>query len=181
MGFPSLTSSRFAMRAFFSCRFFLVALLVPTMAFPLDVSPLSLAKDTGTAREYYSSNRDRRFLVRIQVWGDTPLSGIHYVPDNSTLLDVVGLAGGPSGNFDNSTITLMRGEGEKNTAPTISILGKELVTTGKYRDMKINNGDVIHLEAGQKSDTFMRTLTITSSILALIGTAATLYLIGRKN
>lgn len=156
----------------------ITAFLVSQPGLAADPSLSALTRE-GTAREYYGSNRDRRFLIRVHVWGDTPLSGILYVPDDASLLDVVGLAGGPTGSFESAVVTLTRAEPAKGVSRELKVNGRELITDGKYRETKLGNGDVVYLESG-KSDAFLRTLTIASTVLTLISTAATLYLITKK-
>src|SRR5580704_1805588 len=65
-----------------------------------------LTPDLGSVREFYSSNHENRMLIRVQFWGDIGLAGIHYIPDNTTVLDLVGYAGGPGGVLEKSTITV---------------------------------------------------------------------------
>ncbi len=132
-------------------------------------------------REYYSSNKDNRFLIKVHLWGDIPLSGIHNVPDNTTLLDLIGYAGGPTGYLAESTITVTRVAKEKDSYPqSVKVEGKELVSNNTYRNMPLKAGDVIYMEAPPKSDTLIRNLTIIGAVLGIITASAAVYLVAKK-
>jgi hypothetical protein len=140
-------------------------------------------------REYFSTNRENRFLIKVHVWGDVWLSGIHNVPDNSTLLDVLGFAGGPTGYLADSNITVTRAgmdkakpkERERDPYPqTVKFEAKELVTNSSYRNMPLKDGDVIYLEAPPKVDTLSRNLTIVATVFSILATAGAVYLIAKQ-
>jgi hypothetical protein len=142
-----------------------------------------LGKENGNVREFFSWNKDNRFVIRIHVWGDISLSGIHYVPDNSTLLDVVGYAGGPTGLLAGSKITINRFSNTKDRKPEeleIQIDGKRMVSETKFRNYPVQDGDVIYLESPPKADNFMRNLAIISTVLGIISTSATLFILARQ-
>lgn len=138
-------------------------------------------------REFFSTNKENRFLIKVHVWGDTGLAGIHHIPDNSTLLDVMGFAGGPTGYLDETTITLTRTVKEKDKDKnketerdeTFRMGGKELLANASYRNMPLANGDVIYLEAPPKVDQLTRNLTIVSTIFSILATAGAVYLIAK--
>jgi hypothetical protein len=139
----------------------------------------------GNVREFFSSNREKRFLIRVHVWGDVGLSGVYYVPDNTTLLDALGYAGGATGVLSKSEIALSRmvdrKDGKGASPPqTVRIEGSELVERVDYRDMVLRNGDVIHLDSPQKTDNFMRTLSIISTGLGILTAVLGIYLVTKK-
>ena len=143
----------------------------------------SLMRPLGTAREYYTSNKDNRFLIKVQVWGDSPLPGIHYIPDNTTLLELLGYAGGVGGSdYASSKITLAHTSLTANDGPSeMRVSGDDLFKKPDVRNTRLKNGDVIHIEAGGKSDTFMKTVGVISAILSVVAAAAALYLVAKKN
>lgn len=138
-----------------------------------------LGAQTSNEREYFSSNKDNRFLVRVHVLGDVALSGVHHVPDNLSLLDLIGYAGGPNGSFADSIITLNRKATDSNVPEEIRMDGQTLVQKVELRDLKVHDGDVVYMEA-PRTESFLRTLTIVSTILGIISTSATIYLITKK-
>jgi len=139
----------------------------------------------GNVREFFSSNRDKRFLIRVHVWGDVGLAGVYYIPDNTTLLDVLGYAGGATGVLKNTQISVSRifESRDPKTKPTESLVqleGEELVRRTDYRDMVLRNGDVIHLDSPPKSDNFIRTLSIVSTVLGILTAGIGIYLVTKK-
>ncbi len=139
----------------------------------------------GNVREFFSSNREKRFLIRVHVWGDVGLAGVYYIPDNTTLLDVLGYAGGATGVLQNTQISLSRvfETRDPKTKPTeqlVQLEGGELVRRVDYRDMTLRNGDVIHLDSPPKADTFMRTLSIVSTFLGILTAGIGIYLVTKK-
>jgi hypothetical protein len=136
----------------------------------------------GNVREFFSSNRDKRFLIRIHLWGDVGLAGVYYLPDNTTLLDALGYAGGGTGVLAKTEISLSRVVESKQdkavrTEQTVKIGGDELIEKVDYRDMVLRNGDVIHLDSPPKTDHFMRALGIISTLLGITSTIIGVYLV----
>lgn len=141
-------------------------------------------KDLGTVREYYSSNKDNRFLIRVHFWGDIGLSGIHYIPDDSTALDALSFAGGPVGQLGDTLLTIHRlakGKDAKvSDSQEINIPGNALVSDPIYSNFHLQSGDVLYLESPPKADNFMRNLALVSSVLGVITAGATVYLLATK-
>lgn len=153
------------------------------LAAPLLLTPKE--GNEGNVKEFFSSNRDKRFLVRIHIWGDVPAPGVYYLPDNTTLLDALGYAGGATGVLSKTEIALSRmiERKEKGGSPqqqTVKLGGDELVDRPDYRDMVLRNGDVVHLDSPAKVDSFFRALTVTSTILGIVTAVLTIYLVTKK-
>lgn len=139
----------------------------------------------GNVREYFSSNREKRFLIRIHLWGDVGLAGVYYIPDNTTLLDAIGYAGGTTGVLSKSLIALNRVFERKDVKvaanqQTVRLDGTELMERVDYRDMVLRNGDVIHIDSPPKADNFMRTLGIVSTGLSIITAVIGVYLVTKR-
>ncbi len=142
----------------------------------------------GNVREFFSSNREKRFLIRVHIWGDVSAPGVYYLPDNATLLDALGYSGGSTGVLSKTEISLSRIYDTRESKDakiaanqkTVRIDGEELVEQVSYRDMVLRNGDVIHLDSPPKVDTFMRTLSIFSTFLGIITATISVYLVTKK-
>jgi hypothetical protein len=139
----------------------------------------------GNVREFFSSNREKRFLIRIHVWGDVGLAGVYYVPDNTTLLDALGYAGGATGVLRKTDISLSRVFDRKESKSagneqTVKLDGGELVERLDYRDMVLRNGDVIHLDSPPKADNFLRTIGIISTGLSILTAVLGIYLVTKR-
>ncbi|MBI4405892.1 MAG: hypothetical protein HY537_17165 [Deltaproteobacteria bacterium] len=165
----------------------LIASVVILMMFFQSTATLALKDKTefgSNVREYFTSNPDGRFLVRVQLWGDIPLSGTHYVPDNTSLLDLIGYAGGTSGNFSNSKIFVRRIQGEKNqlfdTPSVTEIQGRNLLELGQMEKFRLKNGDIVVVETDKPSTTFMGTLTTVMTVTGAVTSFITLYLLAKS-
>lgn len=168
---------------------FLGRIVTPVLCFSLSVGPLaawgqeesfSVTPIRSSLREHYSSNRDNRFLIKVQVWGDSPVTGIFHLPDNATMIDLMGLTGGPMGVFSNTVITLTATQdavGARKDKPSmLKIEGREIIDRKDYRTFPLQNGDIVTFESPPKSDHFLRTIGIIGSVLGLVTTGLTLYL-----
>lgn len=157
--------------------------VTPRTAFGSEASPgfSLLQKHPANVREFFSFNKDNRFVIRVHVWGDVPGSGIYYIPDNAKLLDVMGYAGGPMGVLKDSDVTIYRtaARDDKESRDPIEVSGSELLSDS-YRDMPLRDGDVIHWTVPPKVDHTMRTLTIISLVVGFISTTALVYMAVRN-
>ena len=63
--------------------------------------------------EYFNTNLDQRLSIEIQVVGGVGSPGIYHIPDTSTIVDALSLAGGTSPNSDLGKVHLRRTEGGK--------------------------------------------------------------------
>ncbi len=142
-----------------------------------------LPQGTGNVREFYSSNPENRLSVRVHVWGDVGGTGIYYVPDNTTILDLMGYAGGPAGVLPKADINLTRINAgpDRPTRPyqTIRFNAEELIRED-FRNLRVASGDVVYVEGVPKTDNLLRTLSIIGAVTGIISTSLTLYLILRK-
>lgn len=60
----------------------------------LALSPLLACGAAG--QDDFSFQRDSRLLIEVHVWGEVNKPGLYRVPDGSTALDAISLAGGPT-------------------------------------------------------------------------------------
>lgn len=167
------TKSRGRVALFVLCSYLLT---LPTSAYSLSL----LNSDVqGNEREFFATNSENRFLLKVHVLGDVPLSGVHHVPENSSLLDVISYAGGPQGGLREATITLNRASTDGKESVEVKMTGESLVRNGEFRNMPLTNGDVIYLDV-PKTDQTVRTLTIVSIVVGIVSTSATLYLLSTR-
>lgn len=93
--------------------------LLPSLLLTLNASPVQAETSGSTivapnapqgrvSSEYFSSNPTQRLLVPVNIWGAVREPGIHYVPLNSTLTEVISSAGGPALDASVSDIKLQR-------------------------------------------------------------------------
>src|SRR4051794_33092115 len=61
--------------------------------------------------EFFNTNLDQRLTIQIQVVGGVLAPGVYHIPDTSTLIDALSLAGGTNPNSDMSKVHVRRTEG----------------------------------------------------------------------
>ena len=128
----------------------------------------------GGAREYFTTNAGRRLTVRVQVWGEVPLSGIHHVPDNTNLLDLISYAGGPKGSLDDATIVLRRPQASES----MTFTGEEFLQGDKARKVVVKAGDVVYVNI-DRGDDFIENLTVVSTVTGVVSSLILTYLLVR--
>ena len=170
---------------------FFVRSFTKLVCFSLVLAPVAMSQEesfsANTIRsslsEHYSSNRENRFLIKVQVWGDSSSTGIFYLPDNATIMDLVGLTGGPKNGIDRTVISLTATQpptaARKDKPSLLKIEGREIIERADYRTFPLQNGDVIHIDSPADKDTFMRTLGIIGAILGTVSASLSLYLVLR--
>jgi len=105
-------------------------------------APLYAVSDVQVkgANEYFASNPEGRIMIKVQVWGDIPLTGVHHVPDKTTLIDLLGIAGGPNGDIEDAEFTVRRKVVGKTSLKTIKYSGEEMISSLKPDAMLLKNG-----------------------------------------
>lgn len=74
---------------------------------------LWLAAGMSLGQEEASFQRDARLLIEVHVWGEVNKPGLYRVPDGSTVLDAISLAGGPTQFASLSKVKLTHPSGSK--------------------------------------------------------------------
>lgn len=69
---------------------------MPVKPMLLGLTMVALAAGAALGQEEYGFQRDSRLLIEVHVWGEVNKPGLHRVPDGSTVLDAISLAGGPT-------------------------------------------------------------------------------------
>lgn len=49
-----------------------------------------------SASEYYTTDAEAGVLARVNIWGDVARPGVYYIPVESSLVEAVSMAGGPT-------------------------------------------------------------------------------------
>lgn len=154
-----------------------VALFYSTTSLGLgfDASALPRNQDEGNVREFFASNRQKRFLMKVHVWGDVPQAGVYYVPDNATLLDVLGYAGGPLGLISSSDVTLNRMDAKSKVMESNTFPGADLVMRPELRKDLAREGDVVFVDSPERTDQTGRILQIISVTAGILAAGAAIY------
>jgi len=83
----------------------------------LSSSPLyaqSQEQEYAPVREYHLGE-ENKLEIKVNVWGEVSVPGAYRVPDNTNLVELISLAGGPTdyANLGKVKITRLSGDGEK--------------------------------------------------------------------
>lgn len=139
---------------------------------------MAAGSTVSSAKEYFSANPDGRLTIAIQVWGGVSLAGIHHVPDTTTLGELVGITGGPTGgSLERTTIRLRRRGVDLDHDTTIEFEGENFLVSRDGQDTPLHEGDVVYFDVEPTRDP----LVLTSTILGLITSVLlTIFLIREK-
>jgi hypothetical protein len=107
------------------------------LLFLLALAPLAALAAAG--QDDISFQRDSRLLIEVHVWGEVNKPGLYRVPDGSTVLDAISLAGGPTQFAALSKVKLTHPEG---VSPR-----RQKIDLDKYSDGR-NGGDLPVLKPG---------------------------------
>ncbi|NCN27143.1 hypothetical protein GW915_06155 [bacterium] len=137
-------------------------------------SSLNNYYDIGNApsgqTQYSFKPVDERNLIPIRVIGEVGKPGVHYVPRNANLIDLLSLAGGPTSRAEISGITIR--SVRSGTEEMIAIDGKKLF--GRSKNLiaapKLFPNDVVYIPIDQPliSDDTARLVTVLGAIASAL-------------
>lgn len=130
------------------------------------------AKSRNTGLDYYlAPGTDNQLLIKVNVWGEVLKPGIVQVPDNTDLLSLISMAGGPTENAKLSKVKIMRNF-THNRIITVNV--KDCVQNGKAEKIPlIKPGDTVivprnSFHSVSKYVTFFYNLAVIASVIKLI-------------
>ena len=132
------------------------------------------------SKEYFTTNPKGRLLVKIQVWGDVAQPGIYNVPDTTTLVDLMGHLGGPTGSLDGVKVMIRRLVEEDGSfrRQIAEYTGDDLLASDEASSVVLKQNDIVYIESGI---TFMEGVGVVTSVTGVINSVLLLYLTFRGN
>lgn len=125
----------------------------------------------NTGMDYYlSPGADNQLLIKVNVWGEVSKPGIVEVPDNTDLLSLLSMAGGPTENAKLSKVKIVRNFSE-NRIFTVNV--RDCVRDGKAEQIPmIKPGDTVivprnSFHSVSKYITFVYNLAVIASVIKL--------------
>ncbi|HVP37446.1 MAG TPA: SLBB domain-containing protein [Terriglobales bacterium] len=125
----------------------------------------------NTGMDYYlSPGADNQLLIKVNVWGEVLKPGIVEVPDNTDLLSLISMAGGPTESAKLSKVKIVRNFTE-NRIFTINV--QDCVRDGKAEQIPlIKPGDTVivprnSFHSVSKYVTFIYNLAVIASVVKL--------------
>lgn len=138
-------------------------------ALALDLEKSFSGRSAGQA-EFFNSNSDKRMQIQVTILSGVARPGVHQVPDNTNLMDMLALAGGISEDADASKVLVRRrSQVSKGSFDTLSYDVPDILTDNKIAYPLIHNFDTIMVEPRPKTDQKLITaLTIVASTVGII-------------
>ncbi len=119
---------------------------------------------------YLAPGADNQLLIKVNVWGEVLKPGIVEVPDNTDLLSLISMAGGPTENAKLSRVKIVRNFSE-NRIFTVNV--KDCVRDGNAEQIPlIKPGDTVIVPRNgfhsvSKYITFVYNLAVIASVVKL--------------
>lgn len=145
-------------------------LTLTAMAQTLDDS-LSLEEESGSGY-YLSPGLEGQFLMKINVWGEVSRPGVYEVTDNSDLISVISVAGGPTDAARLTKVKLIRNYAHRKQIIKFNL--KKYLNDAAMKDVpKILPGDTVVIPKNRLSSTTMYVTVLYN--LAIIALAINAY------
>lgn len=132
----------------------------------------SKATSGNTGLNYYlAPGPDNQLLIKVNVWGEVLKPGLVEVPDNTDLLTLISVAGGPTENAKLSKVKIKRNF-HQNKILTVNV--KDYLQNGKAEEIPlIKPGDTVivprnSFHSVSKYITFLYNLAVIASVVKLI-------------
>lgn len=119
---------------------------------------------------YLAPGADNQLLIKVNVWGEVLKPGIVEVPDNTDLLSLISMAGGPTDNAKLNKVKIVRNFSRNRT---ITVNVKDYIQNGKNEVIPlIKPGDTVIIPKNRfhtvsKYITFVYNLAVIASVIKL--------------
>lgn len=139
------------------------------LALPSEVE--SIGKAAGAV--YYSPSVKDKVLIPVHFWGEIVRSGLHFIPNETTLVKGISMAGGPrtQGILDNVKLTRVVNGKFTQTSFDLSEGGDEEANTFKLRP-----GDTVFIEQSH----YYENRTYITSLIGVFATLLSAILLYRQ-
>ncbi len=128
--------------------------------------------------EYFNSNRDQRFEIKVNLVGGVQTPGIYHLPDTTNLIEAISLAGGTVTNADLGNVYV------KHPTPsgfeTHHYDLSKIISNPEMKFPQITDRDTILIETTNTSQNLVVALSIIGSVLGILTTGYLFYQSGRK-
>lgn len=149
-------------------------------AFAVDLQLLDDRKGIQRSQaEYFNTNKDQRFEVKVNMVGGVQMPGVYHLPDNTNLLEAISLAGGTVNNADLSNVYVKR----PTTGGTFETFHYDLSKMVADKDQHlppIGDHDTVLVETSNASQNWVLTLTILTTVLGIMATGYVFYQANKK-
>lgn len=124
--------------------------------------------------EFFNSNRSKRMLIKINLVSGVRRPGIHYVPDDTNLIDLISLAGGVTSDAEPDDISIRR-EGI-NGVENLSIDLNEIMRNSDLKVPLLANNDSLFIpESTGFRQNLMLQLAMITAVVGLLSMSLGVY------
>lgn len=145
----------------------------------LDINVLALPSEVkgigkGSGAIFYSPSIKGKILIPVSIWGEVKKSGLHFLPIETSLVQGISLAGGPTNAANLKTVKISR----TNSAGAIESQKYDLrYGGGQEASLKIlKPGDTVFIE----KSTFSEDRAYYTSLFGVVATILSTILIYRQ-
>ena len=160
--------------------FMMIMCLLSTFAIAVTATSTAGFSSLGTASAYsYSGTMNEGDQLRIltYIWGQVQKPGLYIVPDDTDLITLISLAGGPTENAKIKQIRIVRAE--KDSTSIIYVDMKKYIETGSGTVIPVlKPGDTI-IVPGTSFYAFTRVTDFLSKIAIALGVYSTVKTISK--
>lgn len=117
------------------------------------------------------------YTIKIQIWGEVGNPGVHFVPVDASLLDVLSMAGGPLDNAALSRVRLidLADSINSHTGREVIIDLEDFLQSGKFEIEPILKHDMIIIIPKNKMARFFDSLPGVLNVLNILSVSILLY------
>jgi len=153
----------------------LVFTLLVQNAFAIGFKSLDESMGSGVhgQAEYFNSNKDQRFTIRVNFVGGVQNPGIYHLPDTTNLVEALSLAGGTINDADLSKVYVKRmtATGYETTQYDLS----KVVGESSSKFPPITDHDTILVETSHSYQNTFLWIAVLGALSGLVGTSYLIY------
>ena len=145
-----------------------IFILVPLLLLRLQLFGQSeTGKSSQSAGHYIYLGEGDELLMNVQIWGQVKNSGLYSLPEESDIVTLISLAGGPTEHADLSGIKIIRKGAEKDSLFTINL--KKALLGGEKEKTMLEPGDIVEIMPSKfhSFSTFLRFITQVTMVAVI--------------
>lgn len=160
------------LKKYFSFSLFLYFTFFVVFQFPSAQEQKESEFPSKTIPKYYlAPGTDNELLIKVNVWGEILKPGIFEVPDNTDLVSLLSIAGGPTENAKLSCVKILRNHLEEEKIIEVNV--KNYMKNGNYKEIPmLKPGDTVMVPKKSsfslsKTITFVYNIAVIASVVHL--------------
>lgn len=126
-----------------------------------------IEKSSQSSDYYIYLGEGDELMMKVQIWGKVRSPGLYSLPENSDIVILLSLAGGPTENADLSRIKVIRKGAEKDSLFSVNL--KKSLLHGDKEKVRLKPGDIIEVIPSKfySLSNFVRFITQMSMVIVI--------------